>query len=631
LRVAKLFLSVALAAAASGAVASPALGAVPDPERNSTARAGWHWWRNVSEDKLNSLRKQYGERIVDIEVERTSPIRFAAALVRNKGTYKRNWSWWFNRTEAGVKAKVKELDSRIIDLEPYTVNGQRRFAFVLVKNTGDAKKGWWWNFDLTPSQVTDGINDHKVRLVDLDTYTVNGKRRYSYVGIKNTGVDKTGWWWYYNVSPAFVQQKADAHGARLIDIERPSPGKLTVVMVKNSGKFTLHAAGYSEDALNKLTWSNGVRITDVESYTNNGKRRFAAVTIDDTDSDSARLRSLIRSSPWGGYHAPTSGKDYKGTGFFGAFSKRVGGRTYVDLASTRQYNPSSVLKLVPHLFIMDLFDQNKANLDQQHTVPWHSKPGKPDEIMCPADTGPFDEHDQSLRETLTEALHDSNNRAHESLLNKYTPEAINPRIHQLGLVNTNIYYGCKHEGKPDWTSNRTTLREMGLLFEGVDLKTFFPNHYQQTRGEFYGIMHTWPKDWFKPIVANEAAKQGKSASVDAFMNRIAFKGKGGGYNSCSSATLCIGQRSFSYWVTFPFKVPVGNRVGIEDRAYVGGYFIDPFEMPCNPDDAATSSDPDCKDWAKKDSPNNSLAAAEGQRVPIREALKTWPEDSIPVR
>ena len=55
----------------------------------------WHWWHGRTEGQLNTLRKKYGERIVDIEVDSQSPLRFTAALVRNKGTYKRSWSWWF--------------------------------------------------------------------------------------------------------------------------------------------------------------------------------------------------------------------------------------------------------------------------------------------------------------------------------------------------------------------------------------------------------------------------------------------------------------------------------------------------------------------------------------------------------
>ena len=106
-----------------------------------------------------------------------------------------------------------------------------------------------------------------MRLVDLATYVVNGKRRYSYIGIVNTGVDAKAWWWYVNVSPQFVQQKAQEHGARLIDVERPAPGLMTVIMQRNDeSAYSRHVYDYALSDLLRFQASNGVRITDLERY-----------------------------------------------------------------------------------------------------------------------------------------------------------------------------------------------------------------------------------------------------------------------------------------------------------------------------------------------------------------------------
>ncbi|HEX6228038.1 MAG TPA: hypothetical protein VFZ41_01090, partial [Solirubrobacterales bacterium] len=262
----------ALAAILSLAVSAPAARAAVDPERNLSTPTGWQWWKNRSESQVNSLRKK-GWRLIDVEVERRNPYRFAGAFVYNSGPYERAGGWWYGKSRDQVVALTKDKGRRLIDLEPYTVNGKRRFAIATVRNEGAAAKGWWWNYDLTPAQVTADINKHGIRLIDLDTYVLNGKRRYSYVGIKNQGEDGRAWWWYHNVSPSFVQKKAEEHKARLIDIERPKKGKLTVVMVRNEGVFTLHAYGMSQSRLGKLVASNGVRITDLERYGD----RWAAV------------------------------------------------------------------------------------------------------------------------------------------------------------------------------------------------------------------------------------------------------------------------------------------------------------------------------------------------------------------
>lgn len=655
-------LALALAAGLllSGAAASAAPAAQIDPERNLSTPTGWQWWKHRSEAQINTLRAD-GWRLTDIEVEQTGPHRFTAAFVRNTGAYQRSGGWWFGKSRDQVVALTKDQGRRLIDLEPYTVDGKRRFAIVTVPNSGQSAKGWWWNYDLTAAQVKADIDQHKIRLIDLDTYVVGGKRRFSYVGIKNSGVDASGWWWYHNVTPAFVQQKAEQHGARLIDIERHKSGRLTVVMVKNQGVHTRHAYNMTQSALGKLVAKEGLRITDLERHGD----RWWAVMIDNAGPEERRIRSILLNSPYE-------------TGFFGAFAKQVGGPTHVGLAHTNRYQPMSVMKLVPHLYVMDKLDQGQVNLDTTQ-VSWKAPPGKPDDVWCPSQGGETQTYSDTMRGVLTRHLWESLNRAHESLLTTYGPTAITNRVQQLGLTKTDMYYGCKYPGKKDWLSSRTTLTDMGKMFEKVDRKQVFPNKWQQVRDEFYGLMATWPKDWMRPVVEDEAAKQGKSGIVDEFMLSVQIHGKGGGADSGNSDGTWNTGRALSYRVVFPVKVPVqvqvppatgdlapasnpesvpapepdpeprpqrpaasgGVTAGIvpqraRTRAYglkttalqshVGGFFVNDMTAPCLESDANTKPaqvNQACRNYAKKMGETFATLTAEVQRTAIREALKTW--------
>jgi Beta-lactamase enzyme family/Bacterial tandem repeat domain 1 len=602
-----------VASLAALAVSAPlAQSAAVDPERNLSKPTGWQWWKNRSEAQVNDLRSA-GWRLTDVEVESLAPYRFTGAFVRNSGPYGRKGGWWYGKTADQVVALTKGEDRRLIDLEPYTVAGKRRFAIVTVRNEGEAAKGWWWNYDLTAAQVTDDINEHKIRLIDLDTYVVGGQRRYSYVGIKNTGVDARAWWWYHNVSPEFVQAKADEHKARLIDIEEPSKGKLTVVMVRNEGVYTRHAWGMSQSQLGKFVASNGVRITDVERNGN----RWAAVMIDNVDAETARLRSIVLNSPYS-------------SGSFGVFAKRVGGPTHVGLAHHERYQPMSVLKLVPHLYLMDRLDAGQVDLDAD-TIDWTAPAGRPDEVWCNGQGGQTANYSSPLRTVLRRALRESLNRAHESLLNTYGPGTMTARVQALGLDRTELYFGCKYPNEKDWLSNRSTLAEMGELFEGVETKKFFPHHWQQVRDEFYGLMASWPAEWFRAVVTDEAAKAGKSSVVNAFISQIDLKGKGGGVDSGNADGTWTTGRAFSYRVTFPTKVGVARRGGpaagtIVPRAHVGGFFVNDMTAPCS--EGAANSDPssvsqECRDYAKAMGDTFAKLTAEAQRKAIREALATW--------
>src|SRR5262245_44106199 len=156
--------------------------AAVDPERNATTPTGWHWVTNTTEAKLRKFAADHGERVISINHE--PPIgRLTAALVRNKGPYQRNGDFFVGKSPKQVIALTKKKGRRLIDLEPYQVmpGSKTRFDGVTVPNSGASGKGWWWNYDLTPDQVTADINEHKIRLVDLASYERNGSRRYAYV------------------------------------------------------------------------------------------------------------------------------------------------------------------------------------------------------------------------------------------------------------------------------------------------------------------------------------------------------------------------------------------------------------------------------------------------------------------
>jgi hypothetical protein len=609
-----------LMATVGASYASPAA-AVQDPERNATTPTGWHFWVGQTREKIDQLANQAGERVVDVNVDSVTPLRFSAVLVRNTGPYARTGGWSL-ASEAGLTNKINAEKGRLIDLEPYTFQGKRRFAYVWVKNSGDANKGWHWNYDLSVKGVIKEINKYKVRLIDLSTYVVDGKRRYSYIGIANEGVDAKAWWWYVNVTPNFVQQQAQAHGARLIDVERPKAGRMTVIMQRNDeSAYSRHVYDYTLSDLLRFQASNGVRITDLERYSKNGKTRYAASLIDNASAENRRIRSIWRASTMA--NAP-NGTD----AWFGIYAKEVGGSVDVGLANTRPYQPLSVLKLIPHLYVMDLLDKDPGLdlLDQPKGITWRALKGKPDEIWCRLrDKGkPAQTYSETLRMTLTRGLGESLNRAHEALLNKYHPATINARIHGLGLTHTNVYPGCKQGGgKKDWTYNRSTLSELGELFERVDNRTFFPNNWSNVMGEFYGLMANWGTTSIKNVVVSEAAAAGKPGIVNSFMASVTINGKGGGTLLPQSDGTYNGGRGFFGRVQLPFRTgPRGQSTVI--KTFVGGYFVDNFKAPCNEDTAASSRNQACRDWKTMQNATYDKFMGEPYRLAIRRAIATWP-------
>ena len=593
-----------------------------DPERNATTPVGWHFWVGRTKADIDQRAKDAGERVINVQVASTAPLLFNAVMVQNEGPYERTGGW-SHGTEAEVTSTINAQKGRLIDLEPYTVNGKRFFAYVWVRNDGEASKRWHWNYDLTEAQVTDEINKHKIRLIDLHTYLINlGQRRYSYIGIANEGVDGKAWWWYPDVTPQVVQQRTEENKARLIVVERPSKGLMTVVMQRNDeGVYTRHVYDYTLRDLMRFQASNGLRITDLEGYTKDGNARYTAALIDNATPENQRIRSIWRSSTMA--NAP-SGTD----AWFGIYAKEVGGPVDVGLAHGMKFQPLSVLKLVPHLYVMDLLDKDAVLdlLDQAKGITWTSPKGKPDDVYCPLrDKGMATQTNTgTLRDTLTRALRESLGRAHEALVTKYGSDAINARIHAMGLNDTDIFKGCPQpSGQPDWTSNTSTLADLGRLFEGVDTKKFFPGHWAEVSAEFYGIMANGDVyGGLKVVVADEAAKAGKSAVVDAFMKKVTLNGKGGGLIVPQADGTFQGGRAFFGRLELPFVTGPSKATTL--KTFVGGYFVDNFTAPCNEDQAAMSTVKKCSDWKKKQDTTYQLFLGEPFRIAIRKAIATWP-------
>src|SRR5262249_2607380 len=473
---------------------------------------------------------------------------------------------------------------------------------------------------LTVDQVTDEINMYGVRLIDLDTYLVNGQRRYSYIGIANQGVDGKAWWWYVDVTPQFVQQKAQENDARLINVERPSIGLMTVIMQRNDeNAYSRHVYDYTLTDLLRFQASNGIRITDLEQYVKNGNVRYAASLIENAPPEDRRIRAIWRSGTMA--NAP-SGND----AWFGIYAKEVSGPVDVSLAENMTFQPLSVLKLVPHLYVMDLLDKGDVNLDDPNGISWTTLQGKPDEKYCPFRDGgdPTQTVSKSLRLTLTRALGESYDLAHESLLNHFGYDNINTSVHQMGLENTSVYPGCPQPpGLKDWTYNTSTLAELGKLFEGVDTKVFFLNDWAKVDQEFYGLMANWDvSGGIKSVVADEAAKSGKSAIVSSFMSHVTLNGKGGGTLIPQANGTYQGGRSFFGRLELPFVT--GPNKALTIKTFVSGYFVDNFTAPCNEDTAANSPDLSCRNWKKKQDALYQQFFGEPYRIAIRKAIATWP-------
>ncbi len=600
-------------AAAALAVASPASAAVIDPERNSTAITGWWWYYGQTEAQLNSIATTNGARIVDIEVESTSPYLFTAAFVKNTGTYARTWYWYYGLTSAGVAQKISSLSARVIDIERYTVGGQRRFAVAMVKNTGAAAKGWWYYYDVTSTTLAQKLNANNARLIDLESYAVNGQTRYSAVMIRNTGVDAKAWWWYLNVTPSFIASKLSANHARLIDIDRRSNGNYNVVMQNRGNEYWWWYYNVTATRVGELASQNGARIVDLEKYSTASGTRFAVLMLNNVNAETSRLRTIMANG--------------LGGASYGVYVKKVGGSTVAGLQHGTIFEPASMIKVVSHLYTMRRIMNGTGGDTLSTSVDYYVKPGDTgNKDVCP---DPAWESNASLKVTttlqdaLTRMMMNSDNRTTRTFQVRYGYPTLNAFIAGLGMANTELrqILGC---GFNNGLRNDFTLVDAGKLYESVVNGTQLSG---TARTNFWTMMvggTVTSSSAIGQIVVAEANALGMSASKrNSFLAKMETRSKGGSYDICgTSCNPYTYIRTVGGRITIPSKSRAGATIL---NNYVYGRFADGLTIPCQVKGASETTAQVEARCAKYKNANAALnkVGSEMFRSIIKSALKTW--------
>lgn len=241
-------------------------------ERSATERVGNWYVTNQSAAQINALVDDLNARPIDIEVVSTNPMRFDASLVADTGVHDATWNWRFNMTEAGLNSFASDSNSRVLDLETYVIDGQRRFAAIFKRNTGADAVGWRWGYNMSRDGLIDTYDRYNMRVVDIERYREGGRTRYAAVMVDNTGARETGWNWFRNQTLDGVLSNLRNTGMRVLDVERHGTGsntRYTTVLVPSSqGQRAWHYYGITRDEVTHMALRHDSRVIDLERAPN---------------------------------------------------------------------------------------------------------------------------------------------------------------------------------------------------------------------------------------------------------------------------------------------------------------------------------------------------------------------------
>lgn len=254
-------------------------------ERSLVERVqNWHL-TSISPNALKNKIANDNARIIDLDIVSTSPLRFSVTLVKNTGAHKSaGWWWLYNTSPDAINELVDEKNARVVDIETYKVNGERKFAAVFVLNKGKRETGWYWYFNQSAESLKAKYDNLDQRLIDIERYTEGGATKYAAVMVDNTGDREVGWYWYRNQSAGQLKRKISNHRMRLIDIESydTQNGVRHAVIMKefdnNQQQLYWYYHGISGKDLTNMTRRHGARILDIERF-GSSTDKYSAVLL----------------------------------------------------------------------------------------------------------------------------------------------------------------------------------------------------------------------------------------------------------------------------------------------------------------------------------------------------------------
>jgi hypothetical protein len=519
------------------------------------------WWIYTGQTPANvaSTISSDRARIIDIEVDASSPYSFTVTYVHNTGAYAKAWWWYYGQTAAEVSAKLTANKARPISVKAYDIGGGNiRFAVAMIANTGADARASWWYYGQTPAEITTKLTTNKARLITLDSYSTAGETRYTAIMLADAGVEKTGWWWWYNVTGATISSKIESEKSRVIYLASAGNGKFNAVMescASGCSEWWWYYGVGGEQLLN-LAGQNGARPVNLSMYPCGASSCFAAAMINNSNAVTTRVGNLIRN---GGIR-----------GVEGLYLEQVNGPSPSVLANLEDgvvYEPASSIKVLANLYAMTKVEAGAIKL----TTPITHYINGPESCPYP----PTIAGTEPLGTAIREMMWHSDNARTEEVTNHFTDARINAYAQSIGLTNTafNEIVGCVGT-----TPDMFSLDDAGMLYAGVANQDFLN---AKNRGIFYSNMagraqyesegYDWTGVWDNdiPNIINEVAPAGTTAAEKAaYMADMNVAYKAGNYVICTnnSCTDVVEDISISGW----FQLPVCSASGTTYAEYVWG-------------------------------------------------------------
>src|SRR5262249_5103904 len=126
--------------------------------------------------------------------------------------------WWWNPdvSPSDLDQMLVNNNGRLVSLSVRSTSPQRFAAIWIAKDNDDADAGW--SHDIDAATLGQIMDVRKARLGCLSPFVSGGTVRFAAAWIPNKGVNATAWWWNPDVDPASLGRMLENNKGRLITL-----------------------------------------------------------------------------------------------------------------------------------------------------------------------------------------------------------------------------------------------------------------------------------------------------------------------------------------------------------------------------------------------------------------------------
>ncbi len=224
--------------------ASPLRLTVAFVQNEGVYASGWWWYYGLDFEEVARYVVENQGRLIDIERYVVGDqTRWAVVMVPNVGDQQKAWWYYAGLRAEAISSYLETNQARLVDIESYDTAEGRRYAVIMIANAGDDATPWGWFYNVDLATLTDYMDQNGMRLLEFEVRDPSAPT-FDAVMVPLSFHTPHTWWWYYNVTADRLADLTRQAASRITDLDTylvDGERRFSAVLLNNANDLTVAA------------------------------------------------------------------------------------------------------------------------------------------------------------------------------------------------------------------------------------------------------------------------------------------------------------------------------------------------------------------------------------------------------